>query len=382
MKLVVYTDYTYHSEDGRIFAERSFAMFLSRLTQAIEGLTIVGRLDPRPWRARYELPASVDFVPLPFYETLARPVSALIAMLRSLGALNRSLDDADAVWLLGPHPLALPFAALAVIRRRRVFLGVRQDTPSYIRSRHPRRATLRFASLLLEGSYRALSRFFATVVVGPDLARRYARARRLLEITVSLIAAGELVTDTEVAARSYAGERTVLSVGRIDEEKNPMMLADVLAGLERLEPNRWRLLVFGEGPLEAKLAERLRELRVDDRASLCGYVPFEALRQEYRNAHVLLSTSWTEGFPQVLVEAFAAGLPAVCTDVGGISRAAGEAVVLVPPGDVDAAAAAVRELAEDSAKRERVVDAARGFASRHTIEYEIERLAAFLEAPG
>jgi glycosyltransferase involved in cell wall biosynthesis len=57
-------------------------------------------------------------------------------------------------------------------------------------------------------------------------------------------------------------------------------------------------------------------------------------------------------------------------------------VVLVPPGDVDAAVAAVRELSEDSAKRERVVDAARGFASRHTIEHEIERLAAFLEDPG
>jgi len=300
-------------------------------------------------------------------------------MVRSLGALNRSLDDADAVWLLGPHPLALPFALLALIRRRRVFLGVRQDTPSYIRSRHPGRVALRLASLVLEASYRALSRFCPTVVVGPDLARRYSRARRLLEVTVSLIAAGDLITDGQLATRSYAGERTVLSVGRIDEEKNPLMLADVLAGLERDEPGRWRLLVFGEGSLEGALTERLRELGVDERASLEGYVPFDELRGHYRDAHVLLSTSWTEGFPQVLVEAFAAGVPAVCTNVGGIARAAGDAVVLVPPGDVDAAVAALRELAADPVERERVVDAARGFASRHTIEFEIERLVEFLE---
>ena len=382
MKLVVYTDYMYHGEDGRIFAERAFAMFLGRLGEEIERLTIVGRLDPRPSRARYELPQDVAFLPLPFYESLSRPLTALIAMVRSLGALNRSLDDADAVWLLGPHPLVLPFATLAFLRRRRVFLGVRQDTPSYIRSRHPGRVVLRLASLLLEGTNRALARLCPTVVVGPDLARRYARARQLLEITVSLIAAGDLVSDAEAAARDYAGERTVLSVGRIDEEKNPLMLADVLAGLEDSEPGKWRLVVCGEGSLEAELEDRLRERGVRERAELIGYVPFDELRERYRNAHVLISTSWTEGFPQVLVEAFAAGLPAVCTNVGGIARAAGPAVVLVPPGDVYAAVAAVREVVESPEHRARVIGAARDFASRHTIEHEVQRLAAFLEGRG
>ena len=44
----------------------------------------------------------------------------------------------------------------------------------------------------------------------------------------------------------------------------------------------------------------------------------------YRSAHVLLHVSWTEGLPQVLFEAFAAGLPVVATDVGGVAEAAGD----------------------------------------------------------
>jgi glycosyltransferase involved in cell wall biosynthesis len=382
LRLVVYTDYMYHGEDGRIFAERAFAMFLARLAGQIEAMTVVGRLDPRPSRARYELPPEVAFVPLPFYEALSRPLPALVAMGRSLGALWRSLDHADGVWLLGPHPLAVAFALLAFVRRRRVFLGVRQDTPSYIRSRHPGRLDLKLVSLLLEGSYRALARLCPTVVVGPDLARRYAGARRLLEITVSLIGDDDLVTDAELATRDYDGELTMLSVGRIDEEKNPLMLADVLAGLEDGQPGRWRLLVCGEGSLEGALAARLAERGVEGRAELAGYVPFSELRDHYRRAHILISTSWTEGFPQVLVEAFAAGLPAVCTDVGGIARAAGDAVALVPAGDAGAAVGAVRALTADPVERGRVVEAARAFASRHTIEFGIRRLAEFLEATG
>ena len=43
--------------------------------------------------------------------------------------------------------------------------------------------------------------------------------------------------------------------------------------------------------------------------------------------------SWTEGLPQVLFEAFAAGTPVVATAVGGVPEAVGDAALLIPPGD-------------------------------------------------
>ena len=379
MRLAIYTDYAYHREHDRIFAERAFAVFLAEFAESLDRAVVVGRLDPTPARARYMLPPQIDFVPLAYYESLAAPLPALAAMARSVRRLWTALDDVDAVWLLGPNPLSLPFAALAVARRRRVFLGVRQDFPAYVRRRRPGRRGLQAIALLLEASYRVLALRCPTVVVGPALARRYRHARKRLEITVSLIRDADITAKEEALGRRYEGEMTILSVGRLDSEKNPLMLADVLARLPGNGSRHWRLLVFGEGPLEQELRRRAVELRIAARVALRGYAPFAAMLDEYRRADVLLITSWTEGLPQVLVEALGAGLPVVATDVGGIREAAGEAVTVVPPGDADAAAAAVLRLATQRERREAAVLAGLEYARLHTLERETARLRRFLE---
>lgn len=379
MRLAVYTDYAYHELDGHVYAERAFALFLARLAESFERLVVVGRLDPSPEGARYPLGDRIEFVALPYYESLARPAAAIGAMRGSLTAFRRALDGVDAVWLLGPHPLALAFAGAALRRRRKVALGVRQDLPAYVRSRHPQRRLLRAAAVALDASYRALSRLYPTIVVGPALARRYRRARDLLEISVSLISSGDLRAPESGVARSYDGERTVLSVGRIEREKNPLLLADVLAELERAEPGRWRLAVCGEGPMEAGLAERLAALELADRAELHGYVPFgEGLNALYRDAHAVLHVSLTEGLPQVLLEAFAAATPVVATDVGGVREAVGDAALVVPPASAEAAARGLIRVASDAALRTRLIRGGAAFVAARTAGVETRRVAGFL----
>ena len=104
-------------------------------------------------------------------------------------------------------------------------------------------------------------------------------------------------------------------------------------------------LVCGEGPLEGALRQRLEDLGVGERAELLGYVQHgEAMRQAYADAHMLLHVSWTEGLPQVIIEALAARLPVVATDVGGIGDAVGPAAILIAPGDVGAAISALEDL--------------------------------------
>jgi glycosyltransferase involved in cell wall biosynthesis len=82
--------------------------------------------------------------------------------------------------------------------------------------------------------------------------------------------------------------------------------------------------------------------------------------------------------PQVLYEAFSAGLPVVGTDVGGVGAAAGEAALLVRPGDAAAMARAVARL-DDPLVRRRVVDAGLRRAREHTIERESARLLGLFE---
>ena len=376
MRLLVYSDFAYRRDGEDVWAEEAFVLFCTRLAEEVDGLTLAGRLDPEPGRWHYRLPASIEFAALPHYGELSRPLAMLRGAGGALRAFWRALRGVDAVWLLGPHPLSIAFALLAALRGKRVALGVRQDFPRYVANRHPGSRSMRVAGGLLEAGYRVLSRVFRTVVVGPDLAARYRGARRLLEISVSLIGERDLVALEQATSRSPAGDGlTALSVGRLDAEKNPLLLAEVLARLDA----RWRLVVCGDGPLADELAERLEAGGLTGRAELRGYVPLgDDLLALYRESDAFLHVSWTEGVPQVLFEAFAAALPVVATDVGGVREAVGDAALLIPPGDADVAAGALERLAADPELRASLVEGGLEPVREHTSEEESRRLAEFL----
>ena len=380
MRLAVYCDFPYRRHGGRVYAEQAFVLFLLGLREHLEALVLLGRLDPAPASWHFELPPGVQYEPLPHYGSLAEPLSVLGAIAGSVRSFWRVLGEVDTVWLFGPNPLAVLFALLAAARGRAVVLGVRQDYLAYVEKRHPGNARMRLAARLLDGAFKLIARRAAVLVVGPRLAEGYAQARRLGVMTVALSSAQDLVAPSRRSAPQPAGRLTVLSVGRLDNEKNPLILADALA-LVRDELPGLRLWVCGEGPLEEALRERLQALGLAERARLLGFVPAgPALTGVYRESDVFLHTSLTEGVPQVLFEAFAAALPVIATDVGAVAETVGDAALLVPPADAPAVAAALRRLAADPALRERLELAGAAIARRNTIEARCREVAEFLGA--
>lgn len=374
MRAAVYIDQAFWRADGDVYAARSFVLFLGKLAEHFDELTVAARLSPQPSSSHYRLPPPARFAPLPHYGSAAHPLSVARAARESANRFEQLLEQVDVVWLLGPHPFALLFARMAARRGKRVVLGVRQDLPRYVGNRHPRRPELRLVATTLDLAFRRLARRFPTIVVGPDLAQRYRKAPELLQIYVSLVSAADVVPVAE-AARAYDGPVQVLSVGRIDAEKNPLMLADVL---ERLDP-RFKLVICGDGPLEEELADRLGERGLSARSELRGHMPMgEELLRLYRESHVFLHVSWTEGVPQVLLESFAKALPVVATAVGGVREAVGDAALLIPPGDPEAAAAAVRRIAESGELRHQLQLAGHEIVRDHTIDAEASQVAAFL----
>lgn len=375
MRAAVYIDQAFWRANGDVYAARSFVLFLGKLAESFDELTVAARLSPDPASSHYRLPAPARFLPLPHYESAGNPVSVARATRDSIARFAELLDRVDVVWLLGPHPFALLFARMAARRGKRVALGVRQDLPRYVGNRRPRRLDLRLAASGLDLAFRRSARRHSTVVVGPDLARRYASSGRLLEIFVSLIEAADVVSPRQRPARDYGGRIRILSVGRIDAEKNPLMLVDVLAALDP----RFELVVCGDGPLERELAAKVVNRGLGDRVELRGHVPMgpELLRL-YRECDILLHVSWTEGVPQVLLEAFAAALPSVATAVGGVRGAAGDAALPIPPGDPSAAIAAIERIASEPDLRQRLLQAGHAIARERTIEAEAGRVAEFL----
>jgi glycosyltransferase involved in cell wall biosynthesis len=379
LRLGVYCDYSYRvAPDGSITAELPFSLFVEGLAPHCERLVVLGRLDPAAGPLPYPV-REASLAALPYYDNGADLRAVLGTVPCSIRRFWRALDELDVVWILGPNPpQAMLFAALGRLRGRRVVLGVRQNLPELIRHRRPGARLVLAAAHALEGAFRLLGRRLPVVVVGPDLARRYRRSRSVLNLYVSLLAKSDLLTEGD-DTRRYDGDALVmLSVGRLDPEKNPLLLADVLALARRFDP-RWRLEVCGDGTETEALSRRAAELGVENALVLHGYVPIDAgLWDYYRRAHALLHISMTEGVPQVILEAFAARLPVVATDVGGVGELVAGRGLLAPPSDPEAMAAALARIVRDPELRSELVSAAAAEAAAHTLSEECSRLAGFL----
>jgi glycosyltransferase involved in cell wall biosynthesis len=118
-----------------------------------------------------------------------------------------------------------------------------------------------------------------------------------------------------------------------------------------------RFGVFGTGPEEAALQRLAAALGLTERLEAPGHVPAPDALARLR---VFVLSSYMENAPMALLEAMAAGIPAVATDVGGVPEIVSNGTAqLVPPGDDAALAGAIARLLDDPHLARRQAQAAR-----------------------
>lgn len=155
--------------------------------------------------------------------------------------------------------------------------------------------------------------------------------------------------------RKAGAEVTLGSVGRLVKVKNYGLLLRAVAKLP--EELRWRLVLVGDGPERESLERAVRELGLQQRVQLLGHrddVP-ELLSQ----FDIFVLPSLSEGLSNTLLEAMAAGVAVVASDVGGNREIIepGRSGLLFPSDNLDAAAQAIGGLVVDSDLRTRLAAA-------------------------
>ena len=141
----------------------------------------------------------------------------------------------------------------------------------------------------------------------------------------------------KAAARLALGlppdDRLLVYVGRLVESKGLRELLSAFVPLARQLPD-CRLALVGDGPMHAELGRLAAAAGLGSRVTLTGGLEPQAVADWVRASDLLTLPSWSEGYPNVVVEALACGRPVVASDVGGT----GEIVdpsngLLVPPRD-------------------------------------------------
>ena len=345
-----------------------------------------GDTPPPPAPTSPPAPASPTPTPIRFAAVDIGDRPRVLPDLRAIARLRRLIEEGrpDLVHAHGLRAGALTAIALAFARRR---TGVQPALVVTVHNAPPEGG-------LTSAIYRVLELIVArnadsVLCVSPDLEQRMqaAGARRVGRAVVpapavSLTApparaapatapsaptapatapsaptaaspAGDVSAETRTAGTVSRGP-VVLAVGRLAPQKDFGTLIEAAARWRDLRPEPV-LVIVGEGPLEAELKEQA--------AALGLIVEFKGLRTDVPEllataAVFVLPSAW-EGQPLVLQEALRAGVPIVATRVGGTPSLVGEdAAVLIPPGDPERLATAVRAVLTDPALAARLRAAA------------------------
>ncbi len=332
------------------------------------------RIRPRSYvyhaaPAQFDAGVPVKYVTFPVLPIISRPFSGwLCARALETEIANARPDVVLSYWL---YPDA--YGALTVARRLNIPM-VAGARGSDLRARDP--ISRRMARRVVRDADRLLvvSRDLERIATTRDGARAD-RIRvipngcdsRIFRFRERLVARSELGVAPEATLLLY--------VGRLVPEKG---LRELLSAMEILRPSprALRLAIVGDGPMKAEIEAWIRDTRSDNVVLVGARDPI-AVSTWMAAANVVVLPSYSEGHPNVLVEALACGRPFVATPVGGVMEIADDSCsVLVSPRDSEALA---RGILEAMSREWDEVELARRY-SRSWEEVARQTLAVCVEA--
>jgi glycosyltransferase involved in cell wall biosynthesis len=383
--LAFFVDQVFWRDGAGYSSDEAYTLFPVSFCSAFDRVTLIGRLAPEPDRKPYPLAGpAVDLCPLPYYRSVRefwRAGRRLRPQIRQ--AIVAGAQDWDVVLVCGPNPAGQLIAELCVELGRPVALVVRQNLIPQVRYANRGLARLLGVAMAawLEWRFRQLARGRTVFTVGEEMAAAYRKVTDRVHPHFASLITDEQLADFSASPPQPEPDR-LLFVGRLSAEKGLSFLLEALAQL-RQSGYHYRLDIVGAGPYEQTLRAQVAALGLEQQVRLCGYVAYgEALLRLYQRATAVVVPSLSgEGFPQVINEALAVGVPVITTPVGGIPAFLrhGETALLVRPADVSALAGAIGQLMGDSALRQHLRNQGQALMRGHTLEANRDRILNVLE---
>ena len=318
----------------------------------------------RAWSDPFTRLLGTRYVPA-FYIPVVGRNASWITYTHALGQIEdlvRECDTLLATWL---YPDAVAAATLARRNGKKLWIKVHGTDRFHLRNSGRRTRVMRAVAtaqgivcncrfMVEELATRGLPREKLRVVPnGVDTNRFRYRAREAAARELAQTArtdSGRAVESLPSRLGELAQRKIILFVGNLVRVKGPDVF---LTATGRLKEHGVEIVLIGNGPLRKRLEELARGTGNSSRVHFLGERPQSEVALWMNVADVLAVTSRSEGLPNVLLEALAAGLPVVTTDVGGCREAVAEEPYcrVVPPENPVALARALQEVLAASPDR-------------------------------
>jgi phosphatidyl-myo-inositol dimannoside synthase len=366
----------WQTADGAIWeAEGSFARYVDSLAPYYDEIVLSVPVFDRPPAAGSRVRAgNVRLAPLPYFPGPRQFYPALATVYQRL---RRWVNECDVVHLRVPTPAGIFAYRIARRRGKPVFLLVVGDYEALLPHLPYRgikkvlfRAYVRFEERALSHMVRGA----LTFANGAALREKHERAGvRVWETRTTTVAADHIAARPDTMLGPVV---RLFTVSRIDPRKG---LRALPAAVARLVESGIDATLDIVGPTIGRIGDAERDaivsaadqLGVADRVRLHGPVALDALMAMYSAYDVfVLPTNPGEGIPRVLMEAMAAGLPVVTTNVSGIGSLVRDRDngLLIAESSPDAIAGAVRTLMDSPTLRRQLIQRGYETAREHTLD--------------
>jgi len=309
----------YEDNSGSIFSSDIFIVFFQKLFSKRK-IWAIGRLSKKEFSPKYLLAKDTSLTKLSLYKSITRLLLFYpLFLMKNRNKINSFIKNIDILFISASGPLSIHLLRKIKKENKQVIIFVRQDTRKLVSVKHNNSFSAKILANLIETYIENFVENYSKSTVftfGNEIYNRYSKkTNSVYPIADSRFQDSDIINAEDLVKIDYS-MINFLYVGRLAFGKGLEFLIKSLSLITNFE---FKLTIIGDGVLKEKLIDLVNVYKLTESVNFKGHIYFgKELLNEYSSHDILVLPSFSEGFPQVIIEAMARGILVVATKVGGI----------------------------------------------------------------
>jgi glycosyltransferase involved in cell wall biosynthesis len=317
--LGLYTESIYSKQGNNFYSSDIFILFFRKIFPE-RNISIIGRLNECKTFGGYKLDLNTTFCGLSNYKNIPTLLSYFpVYLLFNLNRFRKFVNSVDHLFIATPSPVSIFLIFFFLFKKKEVTIFVRQDIRELTKTRYNNFFLYQVANIL-ELIIEIIVKKNPSIkvfVFGKSIETRYRKySKNVHSIADTRYSFKDVLDKREIKKIDWNKEVKFLFVGRLEKGKG---IENIMETFTKFKKTNFSLTIIGDGTLRKSLENKSLLLGINNKIEFVGYIPFgKKLYESIKNHNILILPSFSEGLPQVILEAMSCGVLTIGTNVGGI----------------------------------------------------------------